>query len=70
MIQACVWLENNRIVGQFYANSSPVGKQQTFSSRDYAELFMSKAFKRDIAEIRKCWVGTGLQQVLYVTRYE
>lgn len=70
MIQFTVHLSGNKIVGQFWHNSKPISKPSIFANRDVAEDYAARAFKRDLAQIRNCWVGQGRQQVLYVTRLE
>lgn len=71
MIQATVHLnQDNQIVGQFYHNSSPIGKIQYFTNREQAENYMARSFNRTVSQVQSCWVGTGYKQVLYLTRLE
>lgn len=70
MIQATVHLSGNKIIGQFWASSKPISKPMIFPNRDTAEAYMARAFKREIHEIQKCWVGAGRNATLYVTRLE
>lgn len=57
-------------MGQFWNNSKPISKPCLFANRDVAEDYVARTFKRDINEIRKCWIGYGRVATLYVTRLE